>query len=76
VVLCDFALTATSSVGAVLDALRRQCGEPIQACLFGGPTDAVLRAQWQEQGVVVLDKPVRPAKLRAWLRRLRAGSAP
>jgi hypothetical protein len=76
VVLCDFALTATYSAGPVLDALRHHCGEPFQVCLFGGPADAVLRAQWQERGVVVLDKPVRPAKLRAWLRRLRAGSTP
>jgi hypothetical protein len=65
-----------ASLGAVVQAVRAHCGEPIQACLFGGPTDAVLREQWQEQGVVVLDKPVRPAKLRAWLRRLRAGSTP
>jgi nitrogen-specific signal transduction histidine kinase/CheY-like chemotaxis protein len=86
VVLCDYALAglagqdvlqaAAASLGSVVQAVRAHCGEPIQACLFGGPTDAVLREQWQEQGVVVLDKPVRPAKLRAWLRRLRAGSTP
>ena len=80
VLLCDAALAglarhdgtqaATPLPGAVVDAVRRHCGEPIAACLFGGPADAALRAQWQEQGVVVLDKPVRPAKLRAWLRRL------
>ena len=86
VVLCDYALAGlagqdvmqatAASLGSVVQAVRAHCGEPIQACLFGGPTDAVLREQWQEQGVVVLDKPVRPAKLRAWLRRLRAGSTP
>jgi len=86
VVLCDFALAGWAShdvtqasspwAGVTVDAVRRHCGEPIQACLFGGPSDASLRAQWQEQGVVVLDKPVRPAKLRAWLRRLRAVGAP
>jgi len=80
VLLCDAALAglaaheglhaAVPSPGAVVEAVRRHCGEPIHACLFGGPADAILRAQWQEQGVVVLDKPVRPAKLRAWLRRL------
>jgi len=55
--------------------LRRCVGVQIPACLFGGPGELALRAQWQEQGVVVLDKPVRPAKLRAWLRRLRAEDA-
>ena len=71
VLLCDAGL-AGPSVGAVVEAVRQQCGQPIPACLFGGPADAALRAQWQEQGLVVLDKPVRPAKLRAWLRRVRA----
>ena len=71
VLLCDAGL-AGPSVGAVVEAVRHQCGQPIQACFFGGPADAALRAQWQEQGLVVLDKPVRPAKLRAWLRRVRA----
>jgi CheY-like chemotaxis protein len=89
VVLCDVALAGlggfagqevvhatAASVGPVVQAVRVHCGEPIPACLFGGPANADLREQWQEQGVVVLDKPVRPAKLRAWLRRLRAGSTP
>ena len=82
VVLCDYALAGlagqdemqatAASLGPVVQAVRSRCGEPIPACLFGGPTDADLREQWQEQGVVVLDKPVRPAKLRAWLRRLKS----
>jgi hypothetical protein len=82
VVLCDYALAGladqdgmqatAASLGAVVEAVRTHCGEPIPACVFGGPADAGLREQWQEQGVVVLDKPVRPAKLRAWLRRLKS----
>ena len=91
VLLCDFSLAASVggdvlepgtraalAAGAelgVLAALRQQCNTPVDACLFGAPSDTGMRAQWQEQGVVVLDKPVRPAKLRAWLRRLRAGDA-
>jgi signal transduction histidine kinase len=82
VVLCDYALAglagqdvmqaSAASLGAVVEAVRGYCGEPIPACVFGGPADAGLREHWQEQGVVVLDKPVRPAKLRAWLRRLKS----
>jgi CheY-like chemotaxis protein len=87
VVLCDFSLagpvgldaakpgTAVGAETGALAAVSHQCGTRVAACLFGGPGEAVLRAQWQEQGVVVLDKPVRPAKLRAWLRRLRTGDA-
>ena len=63
---------AGANLGAVVEAVRGYCGEPIPACVFGGPADAGLREHWQEQGVVVLDKPVRPAKLRAWLRRLKS----
>jgi signal transduction histidine kinase/CheY-like chemotaxis protein len=86
-IVCDIALTRPSGVDAVQDGplslpdlgavsvLRRCVGVQIPACLFGGPGELALRAQWQEQGVVVLDKPVRPAKLRAWLRRLRAEDA-
>jgi len=88
VVLCDFSLAGpvgldvakpgTEELGAesgALAAVSHQCGTRIAACLFGGPGEAALRAHWQEQGVVVLDKPVRPAKLRAWLRRLRTGES-
>lgn len=71
VLLCDAGL-AGPSVGAVVEAVRHPCGRPIPACILGAPADAALRASWEEQGLVVLDKPVRPAKLRAWLRRLRA----
>jgi CheY-like chemotaxis protein len=83
--VCDIALARPPGVDAEQDGLfpspdlgavgvlRRCMGVQIPACLFDGPGEAALRAQWQEQGVVVLDKPVRPAKLRAWLRRLRAG---
>ena len=85
VLLCDFSLAGPPAMDAVQTAaadlpelgalamVSRQCGTQLAACLFGAPSDSGLRAQWQEQGVVMLDKPVRPAKLRAWLRRVRAG---
>jgi CheY-like chemotaxis protein len=82
VVLCDVALTGFTgqdavqsqfaSLGAVVDTVRRRCGEQVEVCVLGGPADAALRAQWQQQGLAVLDKPVRPAKLRAWLRRFKS----
>lgn len=85
VLLCDFSLAGSlaqdsaqsakaeaPALGAVA-LVSRQWGTPLAACLFGAPSDAGVRVQWQEQGVVMLEKPVRPAKLRAWLRRVRAG---
>ncbi len=89
VLLCDFSLVgpvgpdlpdssaaaapqAAAGLGA-LAAVQQRCEVRVAACLFGAPGDTGLRAQWHEQGVVMLDKPVRPAKLRAWLRRVRAG---
>ena len=82
VLLCDYSLAGLPGQGvtltasalglAVVDAVRHHGGQAIPVCLFGGPADADLRAQWQGQGLAVLDKPVRPAKLRAWLRRAKS----
>lgn len=53
-----------------VDMLRRLAGQQTAACLISGDTDTQAREQAQAAGLVLLSKPVRPAKLRATLRHL------
>ena len=50
--------------------LREAAGQQIAACVISGDTDANVRLQVQTAGLVLLSKPVRPAKLRSLLRYL------
>ncbi len=50
--------------------LREMAGRNIAACIMSGDTDAKARQQAEESGLVLLKKPVRPAKLRSVLRHL------
>lgn len=50
--------------------LREIAGRNIAACVISGDTDAEVRQQVEDSGLVLLSKPVRPAKLRSLLRRL------
>jgi hypothetical protein len=45
-------------------------GKEIPACLMSGDTDGELMQAARDAGLTLLHKPVRPAKLRALLRRL------
>lgn len=45
--------------------LRDAASRPLAACLISGDTDSHLKQQAQEAGLVLLHKPVRPAKLRS-----------
>jgi CheY-like chemotaxis protein len=54
-----------------IHAVRLVCdtaGRQIAACLITGDTDANIKQQAQAAGLPLLYKPVRPAKLRNWLR--------
>ena len=56
-----------------IDAVRmlRQCsGQQIPACVISGDTDSNVKQQTLAAGLVLLQKPVRPAKLRSLLRHL------
>ena len=48
----------------------------VPACLVSGDTEPTLRAQAADLGVPMLQKPVRPARLRAALRNLRLQAQP
>jgi len=50
--------------------LRERAGRPIAACVISGDTDTKVVQQVQAAGLVLLGKPVRPAKLRGLLRHL------
>lgn len=73
VVLSDYRLRAGETGMQVLDRLRLAVGPSLPACLMSGDTDPALIQACRDAGVPLLHKPVRPAKLRALLRRLAQG---
>ncbi len=50
--------------------LRAMAGHAVPACLISGNTDVALIQDAKNQGLTLLHKPVRPAKLRSLVRRL------
>jgi CheY-like chemotaxis protein len=50
--------------------VRQAVGHEVAACIISGDTDTTVRQQVQDAGLVLLQKPVRPAKLRSVLRNL------
>jgi signal transduction histidine kinase/CheY-like chemotaxis protein len=54
----------------LIGVLRELVGYHIAACLMSGDTDSALIQAAQQAGLILLHKPVRPAKLRSLLRRL------
>jgi len=56
-----------------IDAIRRvrdALGREVAACVISGDTEVALREQVQAAGLVLLQKPVRAAKLRSVMRRV------
>lgn len=72
-ILSDYRLQDEFNGIDVVKALRQQLGHAVPACLLSGDTDAVLMTQAREAGLILLHKPVRPAKLRSLMRRLLRG---
>ena len=70
VIVSDYRLPNGQTGIDVISQLRGAGGRLIAACLMSGDTDAALVLQAKEAGLVLLQKPVRPAKLRSLLRRL------
>lgn len=70
VVISDYRLPEGDNGLDVVHRLRERLGHDLPACLISGDTDATLMQTAQEAGLVLLHKPVRPAKLRSLLRRL------
>lgn len=69
VMLSDFRLPGGYN-GLQAIAMVRAVVGAVPACLVSGDTEPALRAEAAQQGVPLLQKPARPAKLRAALRNL------
>lgn len=69
VVLSDFRLGEERNGMDVIAMVRAHARRDMPACLMSGDTDAGLMQTAREAGLTLLHKPVRPAKLRSFLRR-------
>lgn len=69
VVLSDFRLGEARTGLDVIAMVRAHARRDIPACLMSGDTDAGLIQAAKDAGLTLLHKPVRPAKLRSFLRR-------
>lgn len=69
VVLSDFRLGEVRNGLDVIAMVRAHARREIPACLMSGDTDAGLIQAAKDAGLTLLHKPVRPAKLRSFLRR-------
>ncbi len=68
VIISDYRLGHSSGIEAVA-ALRARFGAELPAALVSGDTAPEVLARCQQAGVPLLHKPVRPARLRAFLSR-------
>lgn len=70
VIVSDYRLGNGDNGLHAIAALRTLAGRNIPACLMSGDTDGELMQAARQADLTLLHKPVRPAKLRALLRRL------
>ena len=70
VIVADYRLRDGENGIEVIHQLRAAAGQPIPACLISGDTDGTLMQAAAAASLTLLQKPVRPAKLRSLLRRL------
>lgn len=75
-ILCDYRLRDGHTGVAAVQLLRDTFGSRIPAALLTGDTAAESIQAIQASNLQVLHKPLKPAKLRAFLSHLLAGSAP
>lgn len=69
VIVSDYRLGDTENGLTAIARLRVLAGGDVTACLMSGDTDGGLMQAARDAGLILLHKPVRPAKLRAFLRR-------
>jgi CheY-like chemotaxis protein len=70
VIVSDYRLPDGVNGMAAIAQIRIEAGSDIPACLISGDTDPSLMLSARDAGLTLLHKPVRPAKLRSFLRRL------
>jgi two-component system, sensor histidine kinase len=69
-IISDFRLRDGDNGLDCIRQLRAVAGRDIPACLISGNTDVALIQEAKSQGLTLLHKPARPAKLRSLVRRL------
>ncbi len=74
VLISDYRLRDGDNGIALIRQLRLTTGLSIPACLMSGDTDPGLIQSAKNEGLTLLHKPVRPAKLRSLLRNLASGA--
>ncbi len=74
-VISDYRMSGDTNGIAAIQTLRALCNKPVPACLISGDTEMDLKQQAADMGLVLLKKPVQPAKLRNLIRR-ELGSRP
>lgn len=67
--LSDYRLLGTQNGVDAVQQLRALAQRDIPACILSGDTDASVKQRVTQAGLLLLQKPVRPAKLRSVLRR-------
>lgn len=70
ITISDFRLCGGIDGIQTVAMLSEIAGRRIVACLVSGDTDAKVRQKAQDAGLTLLQKPVRPAKLRSLIRHL------
>lgn len=75
VIVSDYRLRDDHNGIDTIRSLRALAAHKIDAFLISADADASLRQQAQDAGLVLLQKPVRPAKLRSLLRHFQQGLA-
>jgi CheY-like chemotaxis protein len=68
-ILTDYRLRGARNGVDTVRQLRALAGHDIPACVISGDTAEEVKARIQAAGLVLLQKPVKPAKLRSVLRR-------
>ena len=76
-ILTDYRLLGNENGVDTVQRLRELAGQAIPGCVISGDTDAAFKQRIELSGLLLLQKPVKPAKLRSVLRHARqaAGSA-
>jgi signal transduction histidine kinase/ActR/RegA family two-component response regulator len=67
-IVSDYRLLGAHNGVDAVRQLRQIAGHEIPACVISGDTDAAVKDRIQAAGLVLLQKPVKPAKLRSVLR--------
>jgi len=68
-VISDYRMSGGTNGIVAIQTLRTLCGRELSACLVSGDTEIDLKQQAAQMGLVLLKKPVQPAKLRSLIRR-------